>query len=143
MITFFFLTRPPHRAFPPREAGDQPFKNRAIDILKLDEDQQSTFLNSVQSHGEQMRATNDQQRDLLKPYFHQLIDPKQMVDADSTLHKIQQLELNKIESTYQHFQEIKLILTPDQQAGFEAFMTQALKMILLDTEKNPPPPKDF
>lgn len=143
MIAFFFLTKPPHRGLPPGEGGGPPFKNKAIDVLKLDEGQHAIFLKSVQAHREVIQNTDEKQRDLLKPYFYQLIDPEQVVDSDSTLHKFQQLERNKIESTYQHFQEIKSILTPDQQADFEVFMKDALKMILLETEKNQPPPKDF
>jgi hypothetical protein len=143
MIAFFFLTRPPHQGLPSGEGGGPPFKNKAIDILKLDESQHAIFLKSVQAHRDLIQKTDKKQRDLLKPYFHQLIDPEQVVDVDSTLHKIQQLERNKIESTYQHFQEIKSILTPDQQADFEVFMKDALKMILMETEKKPPPPRGF
>lgn len=139
MISFFFLTKPsPH----PRK-GDLEFTKRAIEILKLEESQQAVFLESAKKHNQQMEAVNNQQRDLLKPYFQSLIDPESPSGTDSLLRQVELLERKKIELTYQHFNDVKSNLKEDQKAGFEKFMKRALDIILLNQQKRPPPPKDF
>ena len=137
MITFFFITKPK----PPHQEGG--FQKKAVDILKMDEQQHDTFLQFVKQHQRQMEEVNKQQRDLLKPYFYSLSDSTNKVDTESTLDRVQLLERKKIESTYQHFQDVKSILKPEQQAGFEEFMNTALERILLDKQRNSPPPKGF
>ncbi len=139
MIAFFFLTKPQ----PPHKKGGPDFAKKAIDILKLDEQQHRTFLQSAKLHNQQMEEINRQQQEVLKPYFNSLINPNNNINADTLLQQVQQLERNKIESTYQHFKEVKSILTENQKADFNEFMDHALKIILLEKEKKPHPPKEF
>jgi hypothetical protein len=139
LIAFFVFTKPQ----PPPNRGGKKFSEKAVDILKLDGQQQDRFLQAAKQHNQQMETINGQQQDLLKPYFNSLINTDQQVNSDTLLQQIQQLERNKIESTYRHFQEVKSMLNSEQQAGFEEFVNHALEIILLDKKKNPPPPKDF
>ena len=134
MILFFFLTRP--KPFPPRDGG----KRRAIDMLKMDEQQHDIFLEYVNQHIQLMDGFDNQQRNLLKPYFNTLVDSTKNTDSDNLLGQALQMERKKIESTYQHLQDIKSILRPEQQAAFEAWINSALEVILLD-KKKPLPPK--
>ena len=57
--------------------------------------------------------------------------------------QLQQLESQKLQSTYQHFEEVKNILEEEQMADFELFMNRLLEKILLEEEKKPHPPKEF
>jgi hypothetical protein len=137
MLAFFFLTKPgpPHT--------QRPFKNRAVDVMHLDKQQHDIFLQYVKLHRQQMDSINDQQAKLLQPYFYSLIDSTKVADTAAVLDAVQALERKKIVATYQHFKQVKSNLRSDQQPNFETFMNQALEMILLQTKKNPHPPKDF
>ncbi|GJM34180.1 MAG: hypothetical protein DHS20C18_31810 [Saprospiraceae bacterium] len=139
MIAFFFLTKPN----PPMRDGARNFRPRGIELLQLDKKQQTEFIGLAEQHNQQMRGLNDQQRNLLEPYFYSLIDSTKMTDRENILNEVQQLERQKIETTFHHFQEVKSILKNEQQADFELFMTNALKVLLLDSERKPHPPKDF
>ena len=132
MIAFFVLTAPPPKG--PRESG-----KKAIDILKMDEEQNDFFLQSAQQHVRQMDDFAKQQRILLKLYFSSLIDSENPINSDSLLHQVQLLERKKIESTYQHFEDMKVMLKPEQQVHFEGFIEHALEFILLDKKKQLPP----
>lgn len=130
MLVFFFLKGARHND-----------GLRAIDTLKLDKQQHAVFLVSAQRHEAKMEEIVDKQADLLHPYFNQLVNQAE-IDAD-LFSTYQTLEIEKIKATFQHFQEIKDILKPEQQADFELFMGRMLPKILPKPKKNNHPPKDF
>jgi len=132
LLALFFFGRPP--------GG---MGQRAIETLRLDEAQHADFLTSAKSHDALMQELLKKQHILLKPYFQQLIKPKISVDEQQLWAKMQQLESQKIQSTYQHFKEIKNILKEEQKADFELFMNRMLERILIEKEKKPHPPKEF
>ena len=135
MVAFFFLTAPPpHHG---RKLGGQ----KAGAIMKMNDQQNESFHLLAEEHMKKMEGFNNQQRNLLKPYFSSLIDSKAAINSDSLLNKVQLLERNKIESTYQHFQDVKSILKPEQHTYFEEFVEHAMGRILLGQKKNLPPPK--
>ena len=135
MIAFFFLTAPP------RPSGGERAGKKAIDILRMDEDQNNSFLQYVQQHSNQVDNLDKQQLSLLKLYFKNLISSSNKVNSDSLLNKIQLFERQKIEFTYQHFLDVKSILKPDQQVHFEDFMEHAMDIILKVHNKPPRPQK--
>ena len=116
---------------------------RAIDSLKLNGTQHDAFLASAKKHELLMTELVEKQRDLLRPYFQQLIKENEKVDKLQLFAQLKQLESQKLQSTYQHFEEIKNILTEEQMADFELFMNRMLEKILLEREKKPRPPKEF
>jgi len=116
---------------------------RAIDTLKLDDEQHKFFLVLAQKHEMIIEDIAAQQKNLLRPYFKQLVNQDLKIDNEELLMKMQLLESQKITSTYQHFLEIKNILKEDQVADFEGFMDRMLAHILVGNNKNPKPPKDF
>ena len=135
MIGFFLLTKPkgPHR----NGFGPKP----TVEILKLDKQQHDAFLGHAKRHIEQMENYNILQKNQLKPYFNTLVDSTKNIDSNSHLQQVLQLERKKIESTYQHLQDVKSILRPEQQADFEPFVGSDLEIILLE-KKNPLPSKE-
>jgi hypothetical protein len=138
IVTFFFLARPK----PPGNGQPAPFHDRAVDLLKLDKGQHQAFLRSAEQHSRQMKAINDGQRNLLRPYFNSLVDPSMRVNADSLLQQVQLFERQKVEATYQHFKAVKELLKDDQQDHFEQFMNKALERLLLSSAPaRPRPPK--
>ena len=139
MIAFFFFTKPK----PLHSKNRQDLSKTTIDILNLDQQQNTKFLQSAKEHQQQMKRIDSQQIKLLEPYFTNLLDSKNDVNSDTLLQQIQQLERNKIELTYQHFEEVKLMLNEEQKDDFELFITHALQMILSQKKKYHPPPKEF
>ena len=61
------------------------------------------LLKSARQHGQKMEAINQQQRNLLKPYFQSIIDTTMITDPTTTLLQVQELERDKIESTLPAF----------------------------------------
>ena len=133
LVLFFFLTKPD----PPRGDGARNFRPKAIEILQLDTNQRATFVQLAERHNQQMEALSEQQRARLKPYFGSLVDA--VSDTTALIQEVAQLERDKVEVTYQHFQEVRSILTEEQLPYFEQFVSQALDILLLNREKPRPP----
>lgn len=139
VLAYFLLSKnhPPNRP---------PFRNaqaEVIEILGLNDDQASAFRAFANAHGDQMEAIKRQQEQLLIPYFASLSDSATTINQEELLKQYQQLERDKIEFTYQHFQEIKNLLEKEQLPDFKLFTDKILRRLLSGRKKLPPPPKDF
>ena len=139
VLAFFLLTKPKPQHHPP----SNNFQSEVIEMLDLNTQQASTFKALAEAHNQQMRSISGQQQQLLIPYFESLTNPSSTIDSDGVLSQFQQLEREKIEVTYQHFQDIKSMLNEEQLPDFENFMNTFIHTLLLDEKKNPSPPKDF
>lgn len=137
MVAFFFLTKPA----PPDRAEGQQFKNEAISILQLDEQQRGVFSKLAMAHAEEMRRLMTAQQDLLKPYFDHLLTETEGVNPDSILLQYQQLEKEKLVVTYQHFQDIRGILNDNQKGNFQSFMEEATRTLLPKRGDGARPPR--
>ena len=102
-FSFFLLTRPRPQHHPPSKR----FQSEVVKILRLNKQQATTFNALADEHRLQINAINERKAKLLLPYFERLADTSKRIDADSLLNQFQQAEKEKIEATYQHFQEIK------------------------------------
>jgi len=118
LIVFSFVGRPKGKKGAPQL--------RAIETLGLDEAQHDIFLASAKRHQTQMISISEQQKELLMPYFNSIVDTTLIVNTDSILKEVEQLERSKVAQTYQHFSEIKSILNADQIDDFEGFMDRIL-----------------
>ncbi|MEL6989221.1 MAG: hypothetical protein AAGK97_15520 [Bacteroidota bacterium] len=130
MIAFFFLTKP------------KPIKkeitfNGPHELLSLDEEQEKAFLNLAKDHKAELKNINKNQQRLLSEYFKKLNNNN--VQTDSLMDQVIALEKNKIESTYQHFTDIKQILNPNQLDQYDKFVEAALSRILKTSSRTPPP----
>lgn len=138
LIAFFFFMRPgPHGG-----NGKRMFRNQATEILQLNSEQEAAFIASAEAHNKTMNTLSAQENRLLKSYFEPLLDTAQRVDKDSLMSAILHLEKAKIKETFQHFSEVKNMLDASQSDGFEIFIRRALGILLLDQQKNTPPPGD-
>ena len=110
MLAFFVFNKP----HPPHK------KNRGgvVERLNFDQQQHERFLEYLKVHHQKMTAFSKQQEDLLKPYFEQLIDTTSTIDSLAVFSAVQQLEEKKISAVYQHFQDVRSILRPEQEENF-------------------------
>lgn len=83
------------------------------------------------------------QQDVLRSYFDGLVNPEDVRDRDKQIAELQELERQKVELTYNHFEMVKAMLNESQIPKFEEFSTQALERILGGGKKPPRPPKGF
>lgn len=138
LVSFLIFNKPenhPHT----HEKEDGHFKGRAIQLLDLDEEQQVQFEKLANSHHEEMISIERKQRELLRTYFKQLFSDGGQLNENIN-QQVSELDRQKLELTYKHFEEVKSILRPDQQSNFETFLSQAIGELLMD-KKNPPPPR--
>ncbi len=134
----FLLLRPPG---PPNHRLPGKAIKGANSVFEFDETQRKAFRKLVDEHIEKIDGFDRNQRDLLKPYFYQHLDTNKTINEDSLLNLVLESERQKIKVTYQHFDDIKGILKPEQKANFEEFMKGALSFILNNKRKRPHPPK--
>lgn len=135
VLAFFLLTKPK----PPHHSPND-FQSEVIEILNLNSQQKSTFRKLAEAHNQKMKSIIEQQQKLLPPYFESLADSSSNIDKEAILNQFQQMEREKIEVTYQHFQDIKLILDENQLPHFEKLIGRLVDKLLLNNKKNPPPP---
>lgn len=132
-LLFFWLTRPPHPERPQKERVD-PI---ALE-LKLDDAQLKTFT--------ALRVQHHQSHDSLL----QLIGEKRTVlytqkpaSLDSTIQVIGHLQEQIELMTYQHFEKVRTICTPEQQAQLNKMLAGAVQHVLMPKgDKKPPPRRD-
>ena len=124
IISFFFFGRPKHKKHRPK-------KVRATEIMNLDKGQNEKFFKLADTHMTEMKALEKSQRELLATYFENIMQRSDNTkNQDSLLQKVQIIEKEKVKSTYQHFEDIKSILRPEQLDDFKKFVEQALGRIL-------------
>ncbi len=119
-------------AFAPAHADDAP--QRAIDTIGLDAEQHERFITYADAHQDQMREYNARQNELLEAYFRRLTTPS-AADAGPPPAAVQDIERQKIVSTYEHFLEVKALLRPEQEEQFPAFVDAVLQQILLEPKR--------
>ncbi|GAB5554837.1 MAG: hypothetical protein Sapg2KO_44280 [Saprospiraceae bacterium] len=139
ILVFFLKPKPRPRHQPPN--GN--FQSEVIEMLHLNNQQASTLRVLADGHKQQIEKINERQGSLLISYFESLDDTLERVNKDSLLNHFQQSEKEKIEMTYQHFQDIKELLNDEQLPYFELFMSKTTERLLLNRTRRSPPPRNF
>lgn len=105
------------------------FRDKAIQMMNLNEKQKELFKNFAEEHRSKMDALYNKQTQLTSQYFDK--------PSDSLLHLIAKIETEKITVTEQHFSKIKSILKKEQIPQFEKFKKKALNLILKEKPSVP------
>ena len=139
ILAFFLLTKPGH---PPHLHEGGNFRLKVTEILSLNEKQESQFFNLAREHKKQMDDLNNKQSGLLRTYFSSLSDLSIKDDSNEGLEPLQQLQNDKLKTTYAHLLSIKLLLNKDQLPQFDSFMNEFTDRVMVDkSNKRPPPPR--
>ncbi|WP_445748526.1 hypothetical protein [Polaribacter sp.] len=136
MLCFFMLTKQKH-------PNHKNFNNAVKQEMDLNEEQEKLFLVSAAKHSEQLAIISDKQQALWQSYFKTLSSSDTLIQNDSIISELQNLETQKIVVTTKHFKEIKSFLIPAQYKGFSVFQQRLLERNFKKDKNIPPPPKDF
>ncbi|MEL6537365.1 MAG: hypothetical protein AAFQ98_18230 [Bacteroidota bacterium] len=139
VMLFFLFQRPkPHPpGGGPSVQGHATFQ-RIKDLLQLDDRQVEAFEELAMDHRRTLRRIEDEQGEVLQAYFSYLKMDQVPAQQGEELQEFLQLEQEKIEYTFQHFQELKALCRPDQLTEIET-LTEEILQVLGPQEKNPPP----
>lgn len=133
ILLFFWLQRPPRA--PGMGGAIGSFETVAIDLLQLDESQAADFQNLAIEHGTRIHAFNQEQNRNLQQYFSTVYRAGDLLLKDSLIMQVEQLEQQKVQFTYQHFEDVRALLRPEQLPQFEVFVTQAVGRLLRPEKK--------
>lgn len=128
LVFFIVIVGPPGRGGMGRA--------RAMDLLKMNKAQNESFEVSVVKHEERLDDFSKEQRKIVEAYFLRLINDDSKINADSLEQKLAALEVQKIQSTYQHFEEVKSSLSEEQIEHFDTFMRKVLNRGIGPAKKN-------
>ncbi|UTW62982.1 periplasmic heavy metal sensor [bacterium SCSIO 12741] len=131
-VLSFFMFQPHH---PPHPRPDKVLKDK----LNLTEDQWVNYQALIQSHRLQMKAFQQQSKQLHDEFFNQFGETQEQEQkADSLASEIGQLQTQIERQTYQHFSELRRLLSDEQKKIFD----QEIGKIMGRMMSGPPhPPK--
>ncbi len=130
-LIFFWVTRPPRKGRPPKETFGVLTQE-----LKLENDQQKVYKAlRVQHH-----STHDSLLQLIAEK-RQVLYSQKPASLDSIIQPIGQLQQQIELITYQHFEDVRKICTPEQQAKLDKMLVGAVQHILMPKDDKRPPPK--
>lgn len=117
------------------------FKHQAFKILKLDDEQKKLFTESANKHHKEMMNLNKKQSRILQEYFKGLNEGINETEKANFISEYNELETKKITGTYDHFEEVKKILKPEQMRAYKGFVEKAVSRLLSKSSELPPPPR--
>lgn len=130
-LLFFWFTRPPRPKGLPQEQGDLISKE-----LNLSDEQQAVFTTLIRQH----HSTHDSLLQIIAGKRTVLYTQKP-ASLDSTIQAIGQVQEQIELITYQHFEKVREICTPEQQAKLDKMLAGAVQRVLMPTDEKRPPPK--
>jgi periplasmic protein CpxP/Spy len=123
-LIFFWYNRPPHEGMRGKKPG-----RVLIEELKMDEKQQILFQplrdQHHQAHDSLLRIIADQR---------QILYSQKQAANDTILHKIGLLQAEIEQITYNHFNEVRKICTPEQQTKLDNLLEKTVQNILMPKE---------
>ncbi|PKL78424.1 MAG: hypothetical protein CVV25_11660 [Ignavibacteriae bacterium HGW-Ignavibacteriae-4] len=139
VIGFFLFANGNRGEHPQMEGPD--FKHKVIEILDLDNSQKELFYESAKRHNQMMNSLDKKQSQILQVYFRGLVEGINEEEKERFVAEYNDLESQKINGTFSHFEEVKSYLRPEQIGNYKKFVNKAVKRLLSKSSKPPPPPK--
>ena len=130
-LIFFWVKRPPHGDKPPKP----PFEIITQE-LQLNSDQQALF--------KILREQHHHSHDSLLQIIAQkrrVLYAQKPVSIDSTIQAIGLLQEQIELITYEHFDNVRKICTPEQQTTLDTLLVGTVQHVLMPKGNRPPPPR--
>lgn len=122
-----------HPATAMRRMPPKRFDHILIETLQLDQQQINQFDQLKREHHEQILQLDAEIKAPITSYFYQLINGKDTANNAVLERRIAEIYLAKLNTTYQHFDDIKKICRPDQVAHFNELIPEMMQVM----ESNP------
>lgn len=133
-LGFLLLRKPGH---PPE--GPRRIDRQIVETLSLTDGQKQQFDQLKKAHHAQMLRSDQAYRSALENYFNQL---KNDSVAPAVLDSLQaialQIQRERSTITFQHFQELKALCTPEQRKAFDGLIPDLMNIILPQRPDGPP-----
>ena len=136
-LAFMWFNRPGRE----RQGDKGQAASFLIRELGLNQEQQAQYQKLRQEHRAKLNVLNERDKVLHKHFFDLLV--KESADSISLESMASAIAANRKEMelvTYEHFEQIKKILTPAQQQKFDSIFQDVLRMVLPIPSPPPPPP---
>lgn len=133
LLAFFFMNKP--KGGPPKH-----IRKQVKEILNLNPQQKAAFEGLVEDHKAAMLDIQNAQEQQFQAYFYTLRNSVGAAPAVEHLDSLQHLERKKIETTYEHFVEVRALLDDKQKADYPKFVQLLVDNVLLN-RKAPKKPK--
>ncbi len=131
-LGFLFFRPAPH----PPGPGKHRLDRQIVERLQFNSAQQQTFKKLKTTHHEQMLASDKQYRSALESYFNLLKnEPVQPAQQDSLLEVLTQIQKDRASITFQHFQDLKALCSPEQAEHFSELVPELMRVILPGPER--------
>ncbi|MES3018617.1 MAG: Spy/CpxP family protein refolding chaperone [Bacteroidota bacterium] len=129
---FFIVTGPPAE-------GGKKFDRTIIRELSLTEEQVAQFEIMKRAHHQEITQLDGEMRSTYEKYFYLLAEPTDSLAKDSLENILSTKQKEKIQITYQHFNDLRKICTPEQREKFKDLVP--ILMHVITPQKNPRPPR--
>lgn len=139
ILTIAFLVLKPERSSHPGPPRNQEPSQVIIERLHFDEPQQKQYRTLIQLHQEQVKRLNEQSIQLYRSYYSLLTaDRPDTVQAMALSQQIGATQRRLAEVNFAHFNQIKALCHPDQQANFVQLVDELSQ--LFGRQQRPPRP---
>jgi protein CpxP len=119
------------------------FDENVIKTLQLTPDQIQTFNELKSQHHQQMMDLDEAMKAPFSGYFSYLTKEESNIDSRQILENtIDSLFRLKLKYTYQHFEQLKSICTPEQKSKFSILVPQLMQVMQPPPNRMPPPPEE-
>ena len=123
LIVLLILGRPPHR-----QGGNDPGKY-IVEKLKFTDQQEAAFEKLKEAHHEAVLDLRKEGDELRKSFFNGLISDSSNSNKDSLANKIAENQKQIELVTYDHFEEVKILCTPEQKIIFNDIIHEVLERL--------------
>lgn len=134
-LGFMVWNRPHH---PPR-GGPRQVDRLIVETLGLDAAQRARFDVLKREHREQIVQLDAAYAEVSTAYFRQLSGAVLTTRKDSLERELGRIQAQKAAVTLAHFEQLKALCMPQQQARFAELVPDLLRLVLPDEKKGPPP----
>ncbi len=139
-LIFFMIQKP---GMPPHIKGQEGIRSIISKQLELNPEQETSYFNLAENHRMEMTEIKEKQRSLIKSYFDFLKNENENPEnVAAVLEQLRSIEAEKLTATYHHFEDLKALCNPTQQAKFELIIDEIIGVLVGKENKLPPPPRD-
>lgn len=141
VVLIFFIVQKPGKPPYPQERGD--VRKKISHELKLNAEQEAAYFELAHEHRLRVKEVESKQRLLVKTYFELLKDSNpNPEEVTSSLQALQFMEAEKLATTYEHFEALKSLCNPAQQARFDLIIDEIISVLIGGGKRLSPPPRD-